>query len=166
MQAKYITQAVSPDEYDEAVRHDPTVSTLSATGDMRTGRQLLEDMAADQRVTVRRMARVKRKSAVLCRLRVAAFTVCMRLEARCRASCPSARAPRLCRRSPPRLGRAVLICRRVPRRGAGDCMPRTRLRVPCAAAVQRGLRPQTPHTRASSKRAQDELRRLRSESCL
>jgi hypothetical protein len=43
-------------------------------------------MAADQRATLRRMTRVKRKSAVLCRLRVAAFAVCMRLEARCRTA--------------------------------------------------------------------------------
>ena len=56
MQAKYITQAVSPDEYDEAVRHDPTVSTLSATGDMRTGRQLLAEAADDRLRTVGWMA--------------------------------------------------------------------------------------------------------------
>jgi hypothetical protein len=46
-------------------------------------------MVADQRATLRRMTRVKRKSTVLCRLRVAAFTVCMRLEARCRAAAHS-----------------------------------------------------------------------------
>ncbi len=44
---KNITQAVSPDEYDEAVRCNPMTSTLSATGDLRTGRQLLADAAKD-----------------------------------------------------------------------------------------------------------------------
>ena len=53
---KNITQAVSPDEYDEAVRSNPMVSTLTATGDMRTGRQLLADAARDHFRSIAGMA--------------------------------------------------------------------------------------------------------------
>ena len=53
---KHITQAVSADDYDEAIRHDPTVSTLSATGDLRTGQQLLADAAEDRLRSVGCMA--------------------------------------------------------------------------------------------------------------
>jgi hypothetical protein len=56
LQVKNITQAVSPDEYDEAVRRNPMVSTLSATGDMRTGRQLLADGAGDHLRSIAGMA--------------------------------------------------------------------------------------------------------------
>ncbi len=56
MQAKHITQAVSSDEYDEAVRRDPMVSALAATGDLRTGQQLLADAAEDRLHSVAWMA--------------------------------------------------------------------------------------------------------------
>jgi acyl-CoA reductase-like NAD-dependent aldehyde dehydrogenase len=55
-QVKHITQAVSADEYDEAVSNNPMVSVLSATGDLRTGRQLLADAAADRLRTIAWMA--------------------------------------------------------------------------------------------------------------
>ncbi len=53
---KHITQPVSPDEYDEAVRRDPMVSALSATGDLRTGLQLLADAAEDRLRSIAWMA--------------------------------------------------------------------------------------------------------------
>mmetsp|Transcript_48327 Transcript_48327/g.100967 ORF Transcript_48327/g.100967 Transcript_48327/m.100967 type:complete len:175 (-) Transcript_48327:211-735(-) len=56
---KNTTQAVSPNEYDEAVRRNPMVSTLAATGDLRTGRQLLADAAKDHLVTIASMAASK-----------------------------------------------------------------------------------------------------------
>jgi hypothetical protein len=57
---KHITQAVSPDEYDKEVFSDPMVGALSATGDLRTGRQLLADAAEDQRRSVAWMAACQR----------------------------------------------------------------------------------------------------------
>ncbi len=65
-------QSVSPDEYDEAVRRDPTASTLSATGDMRTGRQLLAEAAEDRLFTVSWMAACPRGRAELDRMAAAA----------------------------------------------------------------------------------------------
>ncbi len=53
---KHTTEVVSPDEYDEAVRRNPMVSALSATGDLRTGRQLLDDAAEDRLRSVGWMA--------------------------------------------------------------------------------------------------------------
>jgi hypothetical protein len=47
---------VTPEEYDLAVSRDPSASTLAATGDGRTGRQLLADAAADYFRTVAGMA--------------------------------------------------------------------------------------------------------------
>ena len=55
-QLKHITAIVSPEEYDAAVLRDPSVSTLAATGDMRTGRQLLADAPADRLRRVGTMA--------------------------------------------------------------------------------------------------------------
>ena len=64
-QAKHITQAVSPDEYDAAVARNPLVSALSATGDMRTGRQLLASAAEDRLRSIARMAACPRGRAEL-----------------------------------------------------------------------------------------------------
>ncbi len=69
---KHIVQEVSPDEYDEAVRHDPTASTLSATGDLRTGQQLLLDAAEDRLRSVGWMAVCPRGRAELDKLAAAA----------------------------------------------------------------------------------------------
>ncbi len=55
-QVKNITQVISPEEYDEAVRADPMSSTLSATGDHRPGRQLLADAVTDRLQTVASLA--------------------------------------------------------------------------------------------------------------
>ncbi len=56
LQVKNTTQAVSPEEYDDAVRRNPMASTLAATGDLRTGRQLLADAAKDHFISVACMA--------------------------------------------------------------------------------------------------------------
>ena len=62
---KNVTQAVSPDEYDEAVRSNPMISTLSATGDLRSGRQLLADAAKDHRSSLAGMTSSQRGRAEL-----------------------------------------------------------------------------------------------------
>ncbi len=64
-QVKNITQVVSPEQYDAAVRADPMVSTLAATGDRRPGRQLLADAAEDRQRTVAGMASCPRGRAEL-----------------------------------------------------------------------------------------------------
>ena len=51
-----MTQPVSPEEYDAAVRRDPVASTHAATGDARTGRQLLADAEQDCQRGVAAMA--------------------------------------------------------------------------------------------------------------
>ena len=56
LQAKHIIQAITPDEYDAAVRHSPYSGPLAALGDRRTGRQLLADGAADWRRSFGSMA--------------------------------------------------------------------------------------------------------------
>ncbi len=55
-QVKHITTAVGPEEYDAAVQRDPSVSTHAATGDHRSGWQLLADAAADRQRSVACMA--------------------------------------------------------------------------------------------------------------
>ena len=47
-----MTQPISPEEYDAAVRPDPAASTHAATGDARSGCQLLADAAADRRRSI------------------------------------------------------------------------------------------------------------------
>ncbi len=51
-QAKHIWAPISPDEYDAAVRTSPALCPLAATGDRRSGWQLLADATADARHTV------------------------------------------------------------------------------------------------------------------
>jgi hypothetical protein len=51
-QAKHIWAPIGPDEYDAAVRDRPDLCPLAATGDRRSGRQLLADAAVDARRTV------------------------------------------------------------------------------------------------------------------
>ncbi len=72
LQIKHVTEVVGPDEYDEAVRRDPMVSALSATGDLRTGQQLLADAAEDRLRSVGRMAACQRGRAELDEIAAAA----------------------------------------------------------------------------------------------
>ena len=65
LQAKHTTEVVTPDEYDEAVRRDPMVSPLFATGDLRTGQQLLDEAAVDRLRSVGWMAACPRGRAEL-----------------------------------------------------------------------------------------------------
>jgi hypothetical protein len=39
---------ITPAEYDDAVRRDPLTCPLAATGDFRSGAQLLADAASDR----------------------------------------------------------------------------------------------------------------------
>ena len=50
-QVKHLYRVVSPEEYDEAVQRNPSASLLAATGDHRSGQQLLTDGAFDARRT-------------------------------------------------------------------------------------------------------------------
>ena len=52
LQIKSVVQVISPDEYDTAVCRKPAFCPLFATGDRRSGRQLLADASADVRHTV------------------------------------------------------------------------------------------------------------------
>ena len=51
-QMKSVMHIVTPEEYDAAVRLDPTVSPLYALGDRRSGRELLADAAHDAQRTL------------------------------------------------------------------------------------------------------------------
>jgi hypothetical protein len=79
MQAKHTSEVVSPDEYDEAVRRDPMVSALAATGDLRTGRQLLAEAAADRLRSVGWMAKCPHGRAELNGIAAAAEILAKRL---------------------------------------------------------------------------------------
>ena len=56
LQAKHIWAPITPDEYDAAVRTSPALCPLAATGDCRSGRQLLADATEDARRTVAGLA--------------------------------------------------------------------------------------------------------------
>jgi hypothetical protein len=56
LQTKNIARAITPDEYDAAVRIDPAQCPLYALGDRRSGRELLAAAAADAQRTVAGMA--------------------------------------------------------------------------------------------------------------
>jgi hypothetical protein len=46
-QVKHVIRSISPDEYDEATRRDPSACPHVITGDHRSGRQLIADAATD-----------------------------------------------------------------------------------------------------------------------
>ncbi len=56
MQLKNHFRVITPEEYDAAVQRDPMCSPLTATGDYRSGRQLLADSDADLTRTIASMA--------------------------------------------------------------------------------------------------------------
>jgi hypothetical protein len=56
LQTKNITRAITPDEYDAAVRINPAQCPLYALGDRRSGRELLAAATADAQRTVGGMA--------------------------------------------------------------------------------------------------------------
>jgi hypothetical protein len=56
----HVTRPITADEYDAAVMRAPEECPLFAMGDLRSGRQLLEDCAADRRICVHRVAESRR----------------------------------------------------------------------------------------------------------
>ena len=68
-------------EYDAAALRAPHECPLLAMGDLRSGRQLLEDFHADGRLTVARMSESRRGSPQLRRLAAAVAELAGRLEA-------------------------------------------------------------------------------------
>ncbi len=56
MQLKNHFRVITPEEYDAAVQRDSMCSPLTATGDYRSGRQLLADSDADLTRTIASMA--------------------------------------------------------------------------------------------------------------
>jgi hypothetical protein len=48
-------QLIQPEEYDQAVMREPGSCVLLAAGDLRSGRQLLEDFEADQKLKIQRI---------------------------------------------------------------------------------------------------------------
>jgi hypothetical protein len=56
VQLKNHFRVITPEEYDAAVQRDPMCSPLTATGDYRSGRQLLADSDADLTRTIASMA--------------------------------------------------------------------------------------------------------------
>jgi hypothetical protein len=83
-QVKHITTAVGPEEYDAAVQRDPSVSTHAATGDHRTGRQLLADAPADRQRSIAGLSASQAGRAVMWRLSMAteAFAAARQMRAR------------------------------------------------------------------------------------
>jgi hypothetical protein len=77
----HVHRIIDAAEYDAAVRSVPGECPLFVMGDLRSGRQLLEDFAADQRLTVRRMAASRRGSPELQRFGRALARTVVRLEA-------------------------------------------------------------------------------------
>ena len=55
-QLKNHFRVITPKEYDEAVKRDPMCSPLTATGDYRSGHELLADSDADLQRTIASMA--------------------------------------------------------------------------------------------------------------
>ncbi len=56
LQLKNHFRVITPEEYDAAVQRDPMCSPLTATGDFRSGRELLADSDADLSRTVATIA--------------------------------------------------------------------------------------------------------------
>jgi hypothetical protein len=56
LQIKNHYRVITPEEYDAAVQRDPMCSPLTATGDFRSGRQLLADTEADLTRTIASLA--------------------------------------------------------------------------------------------------------------
>ena len=83
-QVSYHCRLITPDEYDAAVLTAPRACPLFAMGDLRSGRQLLEDFDADARWTVRRLAESRRGSPALRRMTAALAEKCGRFEDRLR----------------------------------------------------------------------------------
>ncbi len=81
-QVTHAHRLIDPAEYDAAVRRVPGECPLFVMGDLRSGRQLLEDFAADTRLTVSRMASCRRGSPELQRFGRALARTVVRLEAR------------------------------------------------------------------------------------
>ena len=67
-QVSHVFRQICPSEYDAAVLHTPAECPLFAMGDLRSGRQLLEDFPADSRLTMRRLSAARRGSPVVRRL--------------------------------------------------------------------------------------------------
>jgi hypothetical protein len=67
-QTRKSVQIITAEEYDAAVRLNPDSSPLAATGDRRTGRELLADAEADAQLSVSAAAATPRGRAVLGRL--------------------------------------------------------------------------------------------------
>ena len=81
-QVTFHYQLITADEYDAAVLTAPRACPPFAMGDLRSGRQLLEDFDADARWTVRRLAGAARGSPALRRMAAALDALCGRLESR------------------------------------------------------------------------------------
>ena len=86
----HVHRIIDAAEYDAAVRRVPGECPLFVMGDLRSGRQLLEDFAADRRLTVSRMAASRRGSPELQRFGRALACTVVRLEARAAATAASA----------------------------------------------------------------------------
>ncbi len=64
-QTRHCLEPVSASEYDAALCSSPSRCLPAASGDLRTGRQLLADAAADAARPVRRLAQTPRGRAAL-----------------------------------------------------------------------------------------------------
>ncbi len=95
----HVHRIIDAAEYDEAVRRAPGECPLFVMGDLRSGRQLLEDFAADRRLSVRRMATSRRGSPELQRFGRALARIVVRLEACAAATAAAAARGQSARRS-------------------------------------------------------------------
>jgi hypothetical protein len=87
-----VIREVPPAEYDAAVLQAPEECPLIVMGDLRSGRQLLEDFAADMRLTMRRLSASRRRSPALRRLSKAVTELTRRLELQAAPPTPPSRA--------------------------------------------------------------------------
>jgi hypothetical protein len=82
LQTKNIERIITPEEYDYAVRCNPTASPLYALGDCRSGRELLAAAAQDAQCTLMAMAATQVGRAELDNIAAAVELLTVRQDAR------------------------------------------------------------------------------------